>query len=76
MHRAQHSIFQMDGLEDDTIAAGDTHQFEQSLTSSGCRPRARCFGSAWPKLPGETAQPTVAAARRGDGVRVAPSNGV
>jgi hypothetical protein len=42
MHRAQHSIFQMDGLEDDTIAAGDTHHFEQSLSSTGSRPRARC----------------------------------
>ena len=41
MHRDQHSSIQMDGLEDDTIAAGDTHQFDQSLSSSGCRPRGR-----------------------------------
>ena len=41
MHRDQHSSIKMDGLEDDTIAAGDTHQFDQSLSSSGCRPRGR-----------------------------------
>ena len=41
MHRDQHSSIQMDGLEDDTIAAGDTHQFDQTLSSSGCRPRGR-----------------------------------
>ena len=42
MHRDQHSSIQMDGLEDDTIAAADTYHSDQSLTSSGCRPRARC----------------------------------
>ena len=41
MHRDQHSSIQMDGLEDDTIAAGDTHYSDQSLSSSGCRPHAR-----------------------------------
>ena len=41
MHRDQHSSIQMDGLEDDTIAAGDTHHSDQSLSSSGCRPRGR-----------------------------------
>ena len=42
MNRAQHSIFQMDGLNDNYRQRADTHHFEQSLTSSGCRPRARC----------------------------------
>ena len=41
MHRDQHSTIQMDGLEDDTIAASDTHHFGQSLSSCGCRPRRR-----------------------------------
>ena len=40
-HRDQHSTIQMDGLEDDTIAASDTHHFGLSLSSSGCRPRGR-----------------------------------
>ena len=41
MHRDQHSSIQMDGLEDDTFAAGDTHHSDQSLSSTGCRPRGR-----------------------------------
>ena len=41
MHRDQHSSIQMDGLEDDTIAAGDAHQFDPTWSSSGCRPRGR-----------------------------------
>ena len=39
MHMDQYSTIQMDGLEDDTIAADDTHQFDQSFSSCGCRPR-------------------------------------
>ena len=77
MHRDQHSSIQMDGLEDDTIAAGDAHQFdpnfEQLWLPSTWSAR---FSSAWPKLRSETAQPAVAAARRGDGVPAMPSNGV
>ena len=78
MHRDQHSSIQMDGLEDDTIAAADTYHSDQSLTSSGCRPTTCSvhFSSAWAKMPGEPARPAVAAARRSDAVRVAPSNGV
>ena len=41
MHRDQHSTIQMDELEDDTIAADDTHHFDPTLGSSGCRPRSR-----------------------------------
>ena len=40
-HRDQHSTIQMDGLEDDTIAAADAYHFHQSLSSCGCRPRGR-----------------------------------
>ena len=68
MHRDQHSSIQMDGLEDDTIAAGDTHQFDQTLSSSVWLPStwSERFGSAWPKLRRETAQPAMAAVRRGE----------
>ena len=31
MHREQHSTIQMDELEDDTIAADDTHHFDPTL---------------------------------------------
>ena len=57
MHRDQHSSIQMDGLEDDTIAAG-----ELWLPPTW----SERFGSAWPKLRRETAQPAMAAVRRGE----------
>ena len=75
MHREQHSSLQMDGLKDDTIAAADTHHFrphfEQLWWPSTWSTRV---GSAWPKLRGETAQPAVAVARRGDAVPAVPSD--
>ena len=48
-----------------------TNPFEQLWLPSTWSAR---FGSAWPKLPGETAQPAVAAARYGDAVHAVPSD--
>ena len=77
MHRDQHSSIQMDGLEDDTIAAADTYHSHQSFDELWLPTTCSVhFSSAWAKMPGEPARPAVAAARRSDAVRVAPSNGV
>ena len=42
VHRDQHSTIQMDRLNHKYRPRSDTHHFDPTLSSSGCRPRGRC----------------------------------
>jgi len=42
VHRDQHSTIQMDRLNNEYRPRSDTHHFDPTLSSSGCRPRGRC----------------------------------
>ena len=42
VHRDQHSTIQMDRLNNKYRPRSDTHHFDPTLSSSGCRPRGRC----------------------------------